>query len=310
MMSFFRYPGGKSKLRNDISKHLNVYADKLDLEYREPFFGGGSVGLKFILDNPNWNKMWINDKDTGVANLWTSVIRHPDELKQMVQDFTPSVEIFDKYKGELQNNGVIPKQKSEIVLYGFKKLAIHQISYSGLGTKSGGPLGGREQKSKYKIDCRWSPNYICKKIDKLHHQFSTLELKHQSCTSLDFADLISSKEDAFLYLDPPYYVKGNDLYQCGFTEEDHKRMAEALKAATHSWVLSYDDCTEVRDLYKWAEIDVISVNYSITATKDKESGKRLSRTKSELLIFPRKHKELFDVCRNLLAETNSKTTGG
>jgi len=43
---------------------------------------------------------------------------------------------------------------------GFKKLAIHQISYSGLGTKSGGPLGGKSQESIYKIDCRWSPKHI------------------------------------------------------------------------------------------------------------------------------------------------------
>lgn len=285
-MSFFRYPGGKSKLRNTISKYINSYLslheNKLDLEYREPFFGGGGIGLKFIADNPQWKKIWINDKDVGIANLWTAVIRYPGELKQMVQKFTPSVEAFDQYKTELLDG------KLEGVECAFKKLALHQISYSGLGTKSGGPLGGRKQKSKYKIDCRWSPDYICKKIDKLHNQFSALVIKNQGCTSLDFTDLIKSKEDAFLYLDPPYYVKGNDLYQCGFTEEDHKRLADTLESATHSWILSYDDCPKVRELYKWAEIETISVNYSITATRDKESGKRLSRIKTELLIYPKK----------------------
>jgi DNA adenine methylase len=278
MSGFFRYPGGKSKLKTQIYEYFNAEAQ--GLEYREPFFGGGSIGLKFVEDNPNWNKVWINDKDAGVASLWTSVIRHPDELKQMVQDFVPSIEMFDKFKEELLSG-----EEFETVIHGFKKLAIHQTSYSGLGVKSGGPLGGREQKSAYKIDCRWSPDYICKKIDRLHKLFSTLKIREEKCTCLDFTDLILCEDEAFLYLDPPYYIKGNDLYQHGFTEKDHERLAEALQKSTNPWVLSYDDCEEIRKLYEWAEIDTVAVNYSITATKDKESGKRSSRAKEELLIY-------------------------
>lgn len=294
MTSFFRYPGGKSKLKNFISKHLNVYSDKSYLEYREPFFGGGSVGLKFILDNPHWSKIWINDRDVGVANLWTSVIRYPDELKRMVLDFTPSTDAFHAYKKELLD-AIDSEEKDDIIQCGFKKLAIHQISYSGLGTKSGGPLGGKEQKSKYKVDCRWSPEYICKKINFLHDRLSSLEINQHRCTSLDFEDVIYNEDNnAFLYLDPPYYVKGNDLYQCGFTSNDHMRLATALKETNHLWVLSYDDCPEIRFLYDWAEISPIVVNYSITATKDKESGKRESTIKQELLIYPSKHKEFID----------------
>jgi DNA adenine methylase len=216
-------------------------------------------------------------------------------LKKMVMNFNPSVETFENYKIEIANNSITPKNDSEIVLFGFKKLAIHQTSYSGLGVKSGGPLGGKKQKSKYKIDCRWSPDYICKKIEKLNIQFSSLEIKNQSCTSFDFENLIKSKDDAFIYLDPPYYVKGNDLYQYGFSKEDHKRLSDALRITNHPWILSYDDCQEIRELYNWADINEISVNYSITATKDKESGKRFSRTKQELLIFSKKYKDFIDV---------------
>ena len=62
-------------------------------------------------------------------------------------------------------------------------------------------------------------------------------------------------------------------------------MASALKESTNPWVLSYDDCEEIRKLYEWAGIDKVSVSYSITATKDKESGKRSSRAKEELIIY-------------------------
>jgi len=154
---------------------------------------------------------------------------------------------------------------------------------------SGGPLGGAEQKSEYTIDCRWSPDYICKKVDKLHDLFTTIEVRGNGCTNLDFADVIQDTDcRSLLYLDPPYYVKGNDLYQHGFTGDDHQRLANALRNTEHAWVLSYDDCREVRQMYEWANFESLQVNYSITATTDSDTGERLSRKKTELLICPKR----------------------
>ena len=306
-MTFFRYPGGKAKLRNvplqlsgiSLAEHLNLYAFRLELEYREPFFGGGSIGTEFLFSHPRWRNVWLNDKDRGLACLWTAVTRYPKSLWHKVRDFVPSVESFDRFK-RLLADVPIPETGKEIVEYGFMKMALHQISYSGLGMKSGGPLGGRLQESKYPIDCRWSPEYLRFQIIRLCERFRKSELRFTGCTNFDFSELILDQRPALLYLDPPYYVKGNDLYQCGFTERDHRRLATLLHFTRHSWVLSYDDCPEVRDLYEWAVIEEVDVNYSITATKDKESGARLSRTKPELVIYPTHHQDFVDSCRNIL----------
>lgn len=280
-MSFFRYPGGKSKLKNEIVKKLNSISYGLELEYREPFFGGGSIGLKF-LETTNAKRIWINDLDLGVYCLWFSVIHCPKLLKQKIMDFKPTTDAFYEYKNELQTTPYF-EEIDELAEFGFKKLAIHQISYSGLGTKSGGPLGGVSQQSKYKIDCRWSPNSICRKIESIQKQFSKFNIE---VSGLDFNTIIANdKYRALIYLDPPYYVKGNDLYQRGFKTEDHIRLADSLKNTNHKWVLSYDDCDEIRDLYDWAIIEEIKdINYSITALKNKETGERTSIKKSELLI--------------------------
>lgn len=292
MNSFFRYPGGKSKLKKVISKHLSIYASENGLEYREPFFGGGSIGIEFLsMFSNRRRKIWINDKDSGIAALWTSVIRYPDLLKTMVIEFIPSVEAFYQYRDILTSISENLSSEQEIAKYGFMKLAVHQISYSGLGTKSGGPLGGKKQGGKYKIDCRWSPEYICGKIDFLHRLLNEADVRGNQCANLDFMDLIKDQERAILYLDPPYYEKGNDLYQYGFLESDHVRMANALRETNHAWLLSYDDCQEVRDLYDWAVVERLDVNYSITANKDNDGG-RSSRTKPELLIYPEKHASL------------------
>lgn len=274
-MGFFRYPGGKNKLRNVIIPEIRsvIYADNNIKEYREPFFGGGSIGLKIL--HFDLESFWINDIDHGIQSLWHSIINNPNELKAMVMGFEPSVDEFFRIKNELLNPHSL--QESNIVTCGFYKLAVHQMSYSGLGTKAGGPIGGRSQKSKYSVSCRWSPEYICNKIDFYHAYLSRCNLKGNTCYCNDFSHLIEDdSKKAFIYLDPPYFIKGNELYQFGFSEDDHVRLAKLLKDTKHSWLLSYDDCPEIMDLYNgWANIkQLANVSYSINT----------SRSKPELLI--------------------------
>lgn len=259
-MSFYRYPGGKAKLKDVITRQIIPHLENSALEYREPFWGGGSIGMEIVTHIKN---LWINDKDPGISALWLAVIHDPEQLKEQIRNFQPTVQDFDQFKEDLLTGN----QEN----LGFKKLVIHQISYSGLGTKSGGPLGGRKQESNYKIDCRWSPEYLCKKIDKIHNLLKNINTK---CTSLDFQDVILDPSPAFIYLDPPYYIKGNELYQHGFSQENHETLATLLQETSHKWLLSYDDCPQVRELYAWANIQEINVNYTITT----------SRNKPELLI--------------------------
>ena len=285
-----RYPGGKSKLRKQIVSELVRIIDGRNIGYCEPFFGGGSIGLKFLQSNYDIKKIWINDIDLGISCLWTAIIKYPELLIKYVKTFKPSIYAFYNFKSELSKKiNYFDDSEKNIVEYGFKKLALHQISYSGLGVKSGGPLGGEEQKSKYKIDCRWSLDYICKQIYKYNELFARFNICNNICTQLDFEEIIKTEQEFVIYLDPPYYVKGNDLYQFGFTEKDHIRLANLLKQIKNSWLLSYDDCEEIRQLYSWASIiDIDSVNYSITALKDKNTGERKSRQKRELLIMNNK----------------------
>lgn len=282
-MSFFRYPGGKSKLLTTIIPKLTELQSDLDT-YIEPFFGGGSVGIEFLSKCNGISTAILNDKDYGISCLWNSVLTSPNELKSMISDFIPSISAFDEFKRMLTSS---PDANIKQLEYAFAKLAIHQLSYSGLGTKSGGPLGGRNNENvagsatiKYPIDCRWSPKHIIKKIDAIHYQ---LEKYIITCANVSFEAVLNHSK-SLVYLDPPYFIKGNDLYQHGFTEQNHIDLADSLKHSDHNWLLSYDDCDEIRQLYTWAKIETIeSVKYSITASKSAD-GERKSTHKSELLI--------------------------
>ena len=71
----------------------------------------------------------------------------------------------------------------------------------------------------------------------------------------DFEVLIKhyDRPDAFFYCDPPYYTS-EYVYECGFTWDDHMRLKETLSQADGKWLVSYNDCAEIRELYKGYEI--------------------------------------------------------
>jgi DNA adenine methylase len=276
-MALLRYPGGKSKLQKHIVPSLRQLAANGDFQYREPFFGGGAIGLRLLEGDPERSALWLNDKDPGIACLWTAVLRFPAALQARIAEFQPSVAAFDEMKAALLAATAFPDTQEGILSLGFQKLALHQISYSGLGTRSGGPLGSRGQNSRYKIDSRWSPQRLCPQIDKYHRLFAASDVHSGGCTCLDFADVITDdSRRAILYLDPPYYHKGDALYQVGLSTADHARLAALLRTTPHPWVLSYDDCPEVRQLYDWAMVGAVPVTYSLAG----------ARHRRELLIVP------------------------
>ena len=132
-----------------------------------------------------------------------------------------------------------------------------------------------KQKSKYDVGCRWNPKKITENIIKLNKEFNSVERLsgiNGIFTSTHYSVLINSVGKSILYLDPPYYVKGGELYQFSFSEEDHEYLKDCLMKTKHPWILSYDECQEVEDLYKdFADINTIDMTYTInTARKKRE----------------------------------------
>ena len=66
----------------------------------------------------------------------------------------------------------------------------------------------------------------------------------------DFEVLIKhyDRDNAFFYCDPPYY-SSEYVYQCGFTWDDHLRLKNTLANSKGKWLVSYNDCEEIRNLY-------------------------------------------------------------
>lgn len=272
-----RYPGSKDKIARAIIRRfpprvsLPVFAS--EGEYREPFFGAGAIGLRVLASLHPSTRVWINDRDYGMACLWKSVSAQPSELISKIDRFIPSVDSFYRFREEDEAKDL------DVVETGFRKLVLHQTSFSGLGAKAGGPIGGRQQRSAYNVRCRWSAPRLRRDILRAHalfRRFTKLEV-----TARDFADVLAdAPSQAFIYADPPYVEKGPQLYKHAMSEEDHRRLAEMLRSTRASWVLSYDDHPLVRELYSWAEIATVELTYT-TAVASKTRRKN-----SEVIIAP------------------------
>ncbi len=82
-------------------------------------------------------------------------------------------------------------------------------------------------------------------IQELENRMANVVIENQ-----DFETLIRhyDRPDAFFYADPPYFTS-EDMYQIDFGWDDHVRLRETLGKIKGKFLLSYNDCGEIRELY-------------------------------------------------------------
>lgn len=241
-----RYPGSK----DSHLQFLTPYLQPLVKESRsvcEPFSGTASITFH-MLQNGWVDRYWINDIDDSMRALWSTVAHNPQDLIGRVKEYKPKAEDFYAFK---EDAGDTDEEKA------FRKVVLHQISYSGLGGKAGSPIGGKEQKGAYLVDCRWSPDRLSNKIRRCSELLRRAD--EGVITSQDWKPVTEAAAASghFVYLDPPYYNQGPVLYTNGTI--DHDQLAATLETLETPWLVSYDHTPEVNSLYSWASVEELPV---------------------------------------------------
>lgn len=156
---------------------------------------------------------------------------------------------------------------------GFAGLFLNRTNFSGI--LNANPLGGKQQSSQYKIDCRFNKAAIIKSIEELSKYANSIEIYNEDALSFMQNCLRYRRRNSFfVYIDPPYYKAGPELYRYYYKKQDHEVLAKYLKNKTFAWLLSYDDVPEIRDLYEKNSLINLYLDYSV----------RTSRKGSEILI--------------------------
>lgn len=232
-----RYPGGKSRLADLLTDLMPGYFK----EYREPFLGGGSVFLTAKQKYPD-AKYWVNDLYYDLWCFWTASQTSMSDVADTVSYLRETyAENGKQLHEDLVSAMNDPENRLDVTWLAAAFFAMNRITFSGTSLS-----GGYSQES---FDKRFTKSSIdrLKLIEPL--------LKDVNITNLDFEELIKAPgDDVFIFLDPPYwtatksalYGKNGELHK-GF---DHERLAEDLKNCPHKWMMTYDNCDYIKDLYK------------------------------------------------------------
>lgn len=244
----FRYAGGKFYARKLITKHIPNHTT-----YIEPFAGGASVF--FAKAKAQYNI--LNDIDEDLINCLTIIRDNPDQLIKALEGEKAEKERHNYYKNIFQ-----PHTKLEKALRWFY---LNRTSYSGIMNMQNCYWGYGD---KYSMRPENWPRNILRTSKKLQNVV---------LVSKDFETIINDASDgSFLFVDPPYFNADQDkFYTHSFKLDDHLRLAKCLQRNKERlrFLITYDNCQEVRDLYSWAfGIYDKEWNYTISRTDDQKKN--------------------------------------
>lgn len=236
-----RYPGGKFY----AIEVLRPFFETKHYEYREPFAGGATV----FFHKEKADKTWLNDLDTELITFYKTIQDEGLSVKLSNIYRTEEEATKDRWKEVLDFQ---PKNDFEIA---WKYYFLNRTSFSGKLVSAA--WGYRPKRSLPPF--RWH-----ERIEP-----SGKKLKDVSLTSLDFENVIKAPsendaENVLLYVDPPYFLPPKfKHYRHGFDLVDHERLSEILSKTEYKFFLTYDDCPQIRELYKWANIYELNFLYRV-----------------------------------------------
>lgn len=198
-----RYPGGKAKLAEYIKAIIR--ANKLDDgEYAEPYAGGAAIGLELLFQE-YVTKIHINDLSHPVYSFWKAVLNDTDELCRLIKNTRLSVTSWDRQKRIFAN----PREHSYVQL-GFATFFLNRTNRSGI--LNGGIIGGRDQAGPWKMDARYNAEELIFRIESIAKMRRRIKLTRSDALSLLRYCLPKWRHKTLIYIDPPYFERGRDLY--------------------------------------------------------------------------------------------------
>jgi DNA adenine methylase len=248
-----RYPGGKSCMLGPISRILR--GNKLERgHYAEAYAGGSGLALSLLFSG-FVSDIHINDIDRSIWSFWHSVLNDTEKFIKLMERTPITIKEWKRQRKILQSSD------TDAMKLGFAAFFLNRTNRSGI-IKRGGVIGGLQQDGDYPIDCRFNKNELARRIRRIAKYRSRISLHRKD--AIKFIDHVEENlpPQTFLYLDPPYFHKGSRLYTSFYKRADHEKVADRLLQLKSPWILTYDYCKEIHDLYADRRQYQFSLNYS------------------------------------------------
>lgn len=217
--------GGKKSSRDIIIPRFPLYYEK----YIEVFGGGGWI----LFGKPPGNDFEVfNDFNSNISNLYFCVRDKSAELIEKLRFVLNSREDFDRIKHIVSEKAEIGDVQRAAEFY-----QLIRYSYASSCDSFGG-----------KPHSMWS-NFPL--IEQASRRLQKVVIENK-----DFEKLISAQDSevSFFYCDPPYFSTESYYENVGFTASDHERLRNSLNKISGKFLVSYNDCPEIRELYSGYEM--------------------------------------------------------
>jgi DNA adenine methylase len=260
-----RYPGGKNCIFNFVST-LFYENNFVGIKYAEPYAGGAGLALRLLFEG-YVSHVYINDFDKSIFSFWKSITEQPEDFCDWIRTVDISIDNWLLFK-EMQ------KHKDECDSFELAKSTFFLNRTNVSGVIKGGVIGGLNQSGKYKIDARFNKDELIKRIMLIGKSRKNITVS--SYDGIDFINKMDKKNDSiFIYLDPPYYKKGAELYMNYFQDKNHLDLAKKVLQLKQHWMASYDNHDFILNLYS----SMNRITYQLSQNTSNRVG-------DEILIFP------------------------
>lgn len=260
LKSFLSWVGGKLNLRDIIYERFPLKYDS----YIEVFGGAAWV----LLGMKKQSKLEVyNDFNSNLVNLFRCVkeriLAFLQELGFLPLTSRTEFNLLKRYLQKKPFHESYAKEEIEIAQKMLPEPEAEEIR--ALITERCEDIDIHRAVTFFKV-IRYSyassgTSFGCKPID-IRKIFSLIwaanaRLKNTLLENQDFSLLIRhyDSDDAFFYLDPPYYAA--EYFYKGFGRIDHIRLRDVLKNIQGKWLLSYNDSRHIRFLYRHYYIEEV-----------------------------------------------------
>jgi DNA adenine methylase len=248
-----RYPGGKGKLARFVAEVIRTN-DLQDGVYVEPYAGGAAVAVELLLTGVV-RRIEINDLSVPIFAFWQAVLDNTDALIRLIRETDVTMEA--RYRAKQ----VFMESREASLELAFATFFLNRTNRSGI--LNGGAIGGVKQNGAWKIDARYNRDALIERILKISRMRKRIALANMDAVEFIEKNSSSWSASTIVYLDPPYYEKGCDLYYNFYRHDDHANVA----FATHNlrnvhWLVSYDDVEAIHCLYSSSNCLRYTIGYS------------------------------------------------
>lgn len=266
-----RYPGGKACLTSFITD-LAEANERVGGTYVELYAGGAGAALNMLFDG-TFSHIHINDFDYGIYSVWHSILNDTRNFIRLIENTPVTISEWHRQQ-EIYKMG----RAAEQLALGFATFFLNRTNRSGIIFKAG-PIGGLNQTGNYLIDVRFNKDNLIERVERVANHQDKITLTNADAVQIlqNLQDYHPDTQNIFLYLDPPYYQKGKQLYLNNYVHDDHNKLANAVAALDNEikWLISYDNVAEIKQMYQGYRMSCFNLNYTLQS----------KRFGSELLVF-------------------------